>query len=216
MNVYFISGFGADETVFHKINLPEGFDIKHVHYIPALPSESFKEYAARMAESINTDQPFCLLGLSMGGMIAVEISKLHKPVSLVLLSSAATCEELPARYKFLGKYSLQKLAPISMLKYISVVKKVFYKYSTEDREILVTAIKKTDPAFVKWGLSAILGWDNTKCPAQFYHIHGTADNVLPMKNTNPTHIIDGGNHFMVLNRADEINEILSEILLAIK
>ncbi len=212
MKIYCISGFGADETVFYKIKFPKGFEIRHLSYTAQIHGESLRDYALRMAKNIDTSQSFALLGLSMGGMIAVEIAKEYKPETLILLSSAATASELPARYKFMGKWNLQNIAPISVMKNASILKKFFYRYEKADRDILIKAIRKTEPTFIRWGMQAILDWKNDSQPENYFHIHGTSDNVLPIKNTHTTHVVEGGNHFMVLDRAADINIILEKIL----
>jgi hypothetical protein len=79
--------------------------------------------------------------------------------------------------------------------------------------MLKALIRKSRPQFVRWALHAILTWRNTEIPKSLVHIHGTKDKILPIRFTKPTHIITGGGHLMVLNRANEINKILSEVLL---
>ncbi len=66
-NLYCISGFGADERVFSRLN----FGDNNVHFIPWLlpeKKESISEYARRMAEKIHHENPV-LLGRSFGGMM---------------------------------------------------------------------------------------------------------------------------------------------------
>ncbi|RYD69520.1 MAG: hypothetical protein EOP53_27030, partial [Sphingobacteriales bacterium] len=65
MKVYFISGLAADCRVFKRIQLPAGFESVYLDWIPPLPNESLQSYAMRMAESIDTNEPFALVGLSM-------------------------------------------------------------------------------------------------------------------------------------------------------
>jgi hypothetical protein len=40
--------------------------------------------------------------------------------------------------------------------------------------------------------------------SQLIHIHGTADDILPIKYTTPNYVIEGGSHFMVYAKAAEI------------
>jgi hypothetical protein len=44
------------------------------------------------------------------------------------------------------------------------------------------------------------------------HIHGTADRLFPPKKLTPDYWIKGGGHFMVWNRAEEVSEILKEVI----
>lgn len=45
-----------------------------------------------------------------------------------------------------------------------------------------------------------------------FHIHGTNDRILPLKFSNCNAKIQNGGHLMVLNKADELNEILQQQL----
>jgi hypothetical protein len=53
-------------------------------------------------------------------------------------------------------------------------------------------------------------------PKNVIHIHGTHDEILPVRFTKPTHLISKGRHLMVLNNAAEINQLLQGLLEAPK
>ena len=72
-------------------------------------------------------------------------------------------------------------------------------------------IAETDPAFIKWGIQAVLKWRNEQIPNSLYHIHGTRDEVFPYAYTLPTHTISKGDHVIVITKAEEVNKILAEI-----
>ncbi|HEY5039439.1 MAG TPA: hypothetical protein VIJ93_10240, partial [bacterium] len=80
MNLYFISGLGADKRVFQKLIIPESFIIHYVEWIPVFPEESLSQYCEKLISQINRAEPFILIGLSFGGVIAIEMSKRIKPV----------------------------------------------------------------------------------------------------------------------------------------
>ena len=44
------------------------------------------------------------------------------------------------------------------------------------------------------------------------HIHGSADRILPIKYAKANIVIENGGHFMTLNKAKEVSEILREEL----
>lgn len=212
MKVYFISGLAADSRVFKHILLPEAHEIVYLDWIDPKPNESLAAYAARLAGAIDTSQPFALLGLSMGGMMAAEIAKIKHPAVTILLSSVPVNTALPYYFNWAYRLSLHKMVPVALLKKASVMKRGFTPDSEEDKLVLKQVIKDSDPAFIKWAMQAILTWKNDIIPSPFFHIHGTKDEILPMKFTKPTHQVDGGNHLMIMSRAGELNEILKEIL----
>ena len=70
MNVYTISGLGADESVFDDLTIctiPH-----HLEWIDPKEGENIADYAQRMAQKIDVSQPFALIGLSFGGLIAID------------------------------------------------------------------------------------------------------------------------------------------------
>ena len=212
MKVYFISGLAADSRVFKHIRLPNGFEAVYLDWIKPVKNESLGSYALRLAEKIETKEKFALVGLSMGGMIASEIAKKYKPVVTILISSVPTSEHFPARFKVAYFLRLHKIVPTPVLKSASMMKRFFSSEDPQDKVILKQIIKDSDDAFIRWAVGAILKWKNEDIPASIMHIHGTKDRVLPIRFTNPTHIIHKGGHLMVMTRAKELNKILSTML----
>ena len=212
MKVYFISGLAADSRVFKHIHLPEEHEMVFLDWIEPHKEESLRSYAARLSEKIDLKSPFALVGLSMGGMMASEIAKIHQPVATILLSSVPVNTHLPFYFQWAYRLRLHRLVPVGLLKSASVLKRGLTPDSTEDKLILKQVIKDSDPAFIKWAMQAILSWKNDDIPQRYWHIHGTRDEILPLKYTNPSHRIEGGNHLMIMSRAEEINTLLRELL----
>lgn len=204
--VYFISGLGADRRAFSKLIFPPTFKLVHLDWIEAQPNESLSNYAERLALGIDTSTPFYLVGLSFGGMLATEIAKRLKPIHTFLISSTPTYKELPWYYRMAGNLSLQKLVPVSLLKQGNSVGLKFLGAKTDDeRALLKQLVTDSDPYFMKWALTCILEWKNEQRPKNVTHIHGNADNILPVWSTlKPDNIIEGGGHFMVYANAEEI------------
>ena len=211
MKIYLISGLAADARIFKNLIFPSGIDPVYLDWISPEKNETLKDYAIRLAEKIDTSEKFALMGLSMGGMIAVEIAKKFPPEKLILISSIPIHSHLPFYFIWAKKIGLQKIIPISVLRYGSILKRIFTAESAEDKEMLKMIIRESDPKFVHWAMHAILHWDNKDFPDQYFHIHGSSDEMLPMRFTRPTHIVKKAGHLMVLNRASEINQLLASI-----
>ena len=212
MKVYFVSGLAADSRVFKNIRLPDHCTPVFLEWIDPLKNESLKNYALRLAAPIDTNQPFAIVGLSMGGMIAAEICKKYKPVCAILISSVPSSKQLPFYFKAAGKLRLHKMVPVALVKSAAKYKRLFTTETDEDKEILRNIIRDSDDKFIYWAMDAILKWKSDHLPASYIHIHGTKDEVLPIRYTRPTHIINKGGHLMVMNRAGELNAILNEVL----
>lgn len=210
MKAYLISGLGADERVFQFLKLPEGVEPVCLKWIKPEPHESLESYAARLAEKIDDKEPYVLIGLSLGGMLAIEISKKKKPEATILISSAATCTEIPKFYRMAGSVGLHKIIPTGIFKTGSFLKRYFISESPECKRVVRELIKDVDPEFVRWGMDAIIHWNNTQVPERVYRIHGNKDEILPL-HFKPTYEIPEGRHMMVLDKAGEISTCLAKI-----
>ena len=212
MKVYFIPGMGADHRVFSYVRLPEGYEPSYIQWIAPLHRESLGDYAARLLPQIDTTQPFILAGVSMGGMLCVEIAKHVAPVCTVLISSVPLSAHLPKMYRLAGKLGLDRLVPAALLKFAAIVKHSFFLYPHRNRRLMRQIIRDTDDRFLYWSLRTILDWKNEWVPQPLYHIHGRRDEVLPCRLTTPTHIIKKGGHMMVVSLPETVNAFLGEIL----
>ncbi|HVM89119.1 MAG TPA: alpha/beta hydrolase [Puia sp.] len=216
MKVYFISGLAADSRVFTYIKLPDNCETVYLEWIKPLHNESLKSYAMRLAQQIDTSKPFSVIGLSMGGMIASEIAQLVKPSVTILISSVPVSSHLPFYFKVAGKLRLHKFVTARMVKSAAVIKRFFTAETNEDKVMIRQIIKESDAGFIHWAINAILKWRNDQFPASYIHIHGTRDEVLPIRCTKPTHIIFGAGHLMIMTHAGQLNKILSEVLANVK
>lgn len=212
MKIYFISGMAADSRVFRNIKLPTGFEPVYLEWVPYQSHETLEQYALRMSEGIDRSQPFGLLGLSMGGMMVCEIAKVCKPLFTILISSIPLSGQLPFYYRFLGALRLHYIVPVSFFQKVSILKRLFTAETKEEKHILRAMIRSADPGFIKWSMKAILDWRNTEAPDNLIHIHGSRDELLPCRFTQPTYRINKAGHLMVLTRAREINELLEREL----
>ena len=212
VKAYFISGLGADKKAFYKLKLPEGYEPVYIDWIPPFPSEAMKDYASRLSSAINPKENFILIGLSFGGMIATEIAKKKKPQKIILISSVAVSDELPWYFKLAGKLGVQKIIPAGWYKKATLLNHFMGAGSREDKVMVTSFVQQTDPGFIRWSLDSILQWEQHERSENIIHIHGSSDRLLPLRYTHADRIIHNGRHLMVLNKADEINRVLSEVL----
>lgn len=214
MKTYLISGIGADYRLFTHISLPEGFETRYVHWISPAKDETLPAYARRLAAQIDTSEPFALIGFSLGGIMAVEIAKIFQPSLTILISSIPVSSNLPPYYTRAHRMQLSKLASPKLMKLLTSVKQLLTMRSREDWKIMREVIWSGDDRFISWAIEAVLNWENTTVPKPFYHIHGSWDEIFPMKLTRPTHIVPRGGHTLVMSHPLIINNLLREILTA--
>jgi len=213
MNVYFISGLGADRRAFQRIVLPPQYTIHHIDWVKPMKRETLNQYAQRLTQFIDTTQPFALVGLSFGGMIATAMTAFVKPVKTILLSSIGCAGELPWYFRLAGSLRIHKLVPqVLYNRPTELAHWLFGARSKTERKALSTIIADADPDFVRWAIGAILTWKNNRRPAHLFHIHGGRDKILPIHCTKPDVVIAKGSHFMVWTHASTISKMLERAL----
>jgi pimeloyl-ACP methyl ester carboxylesterase len=211
MKIYCFSGLGADKRAFRNLKL-ETHTLVHIDWIPPLRSETLKDYAARIKPTIEGDAPFAMMGLSFGGMIAVEAAKDLKPQTLIIISSIVVKDEMPVKYKLAGIFRLHKILPFHFFKEPNRLTNYFFGARTAGaKRLLKEILVNTDFDFLKWAIGAMLGWKNTSALV-CTRIHGTQDHILPIQNLNVSHVIEGGGHFMILEKADQVSQIIVDTL----
>lgn len=217
--VYCLCGLGADERIFSKLTWEPGIDVHYINWIIPEKDEPLEIYAKRMASKIKAAGDFTLIGVSFGGIMAIEITKLIPVKKLILISSVETHHQIPGWMKLCGKLKLNKLIPtgvlhdIRPLKLFEPVENYFLGAYTDDQKALANEYrKKVNPLYLKWAVKQILNWKNEWIPENLQHLHGTADRIFPIKNVTFTHSIEGGRHFMCYGNPREVSGILRNLV----
>jgi esterase/lipase len=172
-----------------------------------------ESYAHRLAAVIDISQPFYLIGLSLGGIIATEISKMLFPKKTILISSVCRYSELPLLYRVGGKLRLQKLIIRQARNSANgFLYWLFGLTKQQDKKMLKQVMADSDANFTTWAMDAVTKWRNEQIPPKIIRIHGNKDRVLPITSFTPDYIIQEGGHLMVVNRAREISSLLKTLL----
>ena len=210
--IYCISGLGADERAFSKLNI-EAYQLKVIQWLQPLPKETIEEYATRMRAEINEENPV-LMGLSFGGMLCIEISKQIPVQKIIIISSVKSYQELPLWMKAVGHLKLNKIAPIRSNHKLSLsLQNHFLGITTkEEKEIVAVSRKKHNTKYVQWAVDKVVNWKNNWQHPAIFHIHGDKDRMFPVKRIKPTYTIKNGGHFMIMNRAAEVSVFINQSL----
>jgi pimeloyl-ACP methyl ester carboxylesterase len=209
--IYYISGLGADERVFKYLNL-QGVNEKYIKWETPQQHEKLQDYCKRLIRQIDEIKDIILVGVSFGGIVAQEISKMIKVDKVIILSSIKSVEEMDWQLHLVRILGLYKLAPSRFLKLCNLLTGNYY-FSTKTKaesDLLRLIIKDTDRFFMKWAIAEIMKWDNRAMVQNLTHIHGEEDRIFPIKNIQNATGIRGGGHFMIVNKANEITEIIQK------
>ena len=112
--LYLIGGLGAAERVFKYLQL--NTETQSIKWIKPKPKEKLENYSNRLLKQIDQNDEFGILGVSFGGIVAIEISKIIKPKLLILISSVETNTQLPQTFVSLGKTQILRLIPNKLIK----------------------------------------------------------------------------------------------------
>ena len=209
--VYILSGLGADERVFQKIDFP-GYSVTYINWIEPKANETIENYASRLLIQITGSNPV-IVGLSFGGIMAMEIAKLINTRLVILISSVRTRLEIPFYYRWAGWLGLHYLLPAGLFKRSGIIVNWFFGTGSYfDRRLLKQILIDTDPKFLKWAIDRIVTWDNNKLPDNLIHIHGTSDRIIPLRFVSPDIPVNNGGHLMTLDKSTELSAILQDQL----
>lgn len=231
--VYCISGLGADHHIFDGLDVP-GVRWVHLSWLMPEGDETLEAYARRMSAGVidashgpapagyasgapgagpAAEAAPVLLGVSFGGMMAIEIAKLFPAATVILVSSIRHWRQLPLPIKMTAHLGLGKWTPPANLRLLAPIQDYFLGVETQADSRLVREYRgNVDPHYLQWAIRHITSWQNVWQPASLYHIHGSKDHIFPLNLVEPTHIVEGGGHLMIHNRGAEISKILISIL----
>lgn len=207
--IYLLSGLGADQRVFNYLDLSD-YKVNYIRWITPRNNESITQYAGRLLEQINSHHPM-LIGVSFGGMMAIELGKLIQVKQIILISSVETKWDLPFYYQIVGRCKLNKLIPASFLKSVNAITFWFFGIeSNKEKALLRSIINDTDIKFLKWAIQQIVSWKNEVHLDNIVSIHGTSDRLLPHRDADFK--IENGGHLMIINKASEINKVIKRVI----
>lgn len=208
--IYLIPGTGSDERIFHA--LESEYETVVIQYLIPEKGMNMSEYARLLTQQIDTSKRFSIVGVSLGGMLAVEMSKYLPAEEVILISSAKTKHELPHKYRFFRNAPIHRVLGGRFYKFCTLLFQPLYEPLEEKDEIIwQDMLKNKDPKFIKRVVACIVEWDNeTYDSARTTHIHGTKDKTIPIKNVQNAIVIEDGTHIMMLNRTAELSRIITD------
>src|SRR5699024_6640564 len=122
--MYFVPGMATDKKIFERIRFPNSkFQYKVLEWIPPKSNEPLTHYVKRMAKGIKHENPI-LIGVSFGGVIVQEMTKLFPIEKTIIISSVKSRNEFPRyiRFVFFTKlYNLLNDSGILIVSYLTML-----------------------------------------------------------------------------------------------
>ncbi|MGV3587059.1 MAG: alpha/beta hydrolase [Adhaeribacter sp.] len=213
-HVVMIPGLGVDERIFQNLAVDDRFTRTIIRWIQPKPNENLTHYASRLTKQIPQQKNLILIGISFGGIIAVELAKLLNPLQTIIISSVKTRHELPWYYRLAGKLRLPYLVPLRAGKKLPKLQAYIFGAKTkEEATLLHQIIQELDIPYVRWALYQISTWPNQINIPNLLHVHGSHDKLFPIRYIHNFKAINGGEHLMVLSLGEQVSQIINQELL---
>ena len=154
---YLIPGLGANELAFQFLRLHG--EVNVLRWLPPLSfSESLEHYAARLAAAVPVEQVCWLVGISFGGILALEAVQLRPLARVVLISSFSGPRELPWPGRSVRSTGLYYLLPPQLLPRLPRVAKWFFSVKNgREYELLCQIRHDIDSNFTRWATGCCSG-----------------------------------------------------------
>ena len=212
-HVYLMPGMAANPTIFEFIKLPEtNYKIHWLEWQIPDKNETLKQYAERMCRFIKHDN-IVLLGVSFGGILVQEMSKLIKVKMLFVVSSVKSHYELPKRFKLLKFTKAYKILPTQLVSNIDLLAKYAFGETVKKRvDLYKKYLSVNDKTYLDWSIKQVVCWDQEEPNTQAIYIHGDKDIVFPHSCTGNCIVVNGGTHIMIINKYKWFNENLPKLI----
>lgn len=211
MIIYALPGVGCDHRLYDRIEWPAEHKVIKLDWPPFVANDSLPAIAERMAAKISADEPHMLVGVSMGGMVAQELAALTHPRKVVLISSWTGPQEWTPFVRMSARLGLFRTIRDWSMRAVWPVKRLVDRRENKVDELLWNMARDQSAQQLRRGTGAVLRWKGSPWDGPLVRIHGDRDLVTPLRFP-VDHLVQGGQHVMVLTRAPEISRILrSEI-----
>lgn len=212
MHVYLIPAMGCDARIYDELNLA-GHQTTVLKWTDHQGCETLHDYAKKLALQIDESKPFALVGISMGGMLSMEISQILAPEKVILISSARGRDELPFLIRFAGTLRLHKLLPAGVIKFFSPLSVWFMSIRTKaGRNVFQSMLRDTTSDFLKFSIAVVVTWKKNLVYEKSVHFHGDRDRTLPLRRIKKCIVVPGLGHASMLGDWSEMQQLLLEEL----
>lgn len=215
IHIYFMPGLAAGPAIFENLQLDANqFELHYLSWLkPLAIEESISNYAMRLSDEIKHKNAV-LVGVSFGGIMVQEMAKYIDTKKVIIISSVKTKYELPKRLKVANFTKAYKFFPTSLVSNFEYFMQFFVGKALQKKaKIYQKYLAERDKLYLDWSIKNVIEWKQEKSDENLIHIHGTKDDVFPIKHIQNCIEIENGTHIMILTKAKEISKIINSTLL---
>jgi len=212
--VYLIPGQGGDERLFNNLQIDPAYTVKHIEFELPKEGSDMPAYAKQLSQQVDTTENYILVGVSLGGMLAVEMSEILLPEKTIIISSAKNANDLPRKLLIQQKVPIYKAVSGKVARWGAFVMQPIVEYDrNKEKETFKAMLTDKDPEFLARTIPMIINWERKENKSEIIQIHGDRDNTIPIKNVNCDYLVEDGSHMMVLTDGEKISKIVNEVLI---
>jgi pimeloyl-ACP methyl ester carboxylesterase len=207
MHFYLIPGMGANAQLYSKFQLP---GVMHALDWPHHgDARTLADYAKILASQITTTHNI-LVGSSMGGMVATELSHLVRPMATILLSAPSGRHQFPMTLKTLDHLGLHKIVGPQQLYRLAHAADLFMGFKNpEDRKRFYDMLQTNGPEFLHFSVRAVLAWQHDSVPTGPYiHVLGSRDRLFKAHKIPHSAVVRGAGHFATHEKSEVICKLI--------
>jgi pimeloyl-ACP methyl ester carboxylesterase len=211
--LFCLPGLGADSRMFRYLDLPSE-ELVGIDWVVPQRQESLAAYTERLLAPYRPGPEDVMLGVSFGGIVALEAARLMGGAPLVVVSSIKRSAERPPYFPFFRRVPIQRVLPSKTIKRIGTIVPPPQRTGLRADEyvLFLDMVNQTDPTFMRWGIEQMLRWENQWLPPCWLHLHGDRDLLFPINRIPDATVIRGGTHFMIVRQASLINQHIRQFL----
>ncbi|MFK7924491.1 MAG: alpha/beta fold hydrolase [Bacteroidia bacterium] len=209
--IYAIPGMGVDGRIFKNLQLDRPIQILE-WMDPLGERESLQDYAKRLAKPL-PDQPFLMMGLSFGGVVCQEIARFKPVQGVVLLSSIRDKTGRPWHMDLMRRIPYYLLSKGDWrIKTMPYWGPLFGLTDKSEITFLQDLFSGFNVLYRMWAIRQLVHWQKSTEieDLPIFHIHGSKDEIFPVRLQQTDRLIKGGTHSMVFQRSEEVSAAIQE------
>jgi len=209
---HLITGFGLDKRVLECLNLPpERF--RCVDLIPVEPGESMPRYALKLAEKIGFQTGDAVGGLSLGGMLALEIAKQCDASQVTLLSSCTHPRFIRPQFRAAGRLArwTPKIALHILFQNIPVFLRLTGMHTSKGSNFVRKVMGDFPPRLIQQFPKMILDWEGCEPSVLCRALHCENDWLIrPPLHLPHLTLLPGKFHLTTVSRTEAVRNFLMD------
>ena len=213
MLTYLITGFALDCRVLESLRLPASLGFRFIDLIPALPDESLPKYALRLAQTIGFQPGDRIGGISMGGMLALEIARECRASQILLIASCTHPRFIRFPFRLAGRLAphVPQVVLHQIFTYLPFCLRQLGMHTAQGEALLKDIMGQFPPDRIQSLSRMILQWKGCEPTVPYLALHSEGDWLIrPPLHLSALTLLKGRNHLLSISHHDATRQFLIE------